>query len=127
MRSKSIEMVLLFDCYGEMLTEKQRELFDLYYNEDFSLTELAEHAGISRQAAHDSIKRAEHSLTDMEQKLGLVKRFHIAKQCAHALRKCAQALKAHEDTPLTASEVHELTQKLYSWAAMVEQEERDGV
>ena len=57
MKGKPLEMSLLFDFYGETLTEKQRELFDLYYNEDLSLAEIAEHAGITRQGVRDSIKR----------------------------------------------------------------------
>ena len=75
MKSKPLEMSLLFDFYGETLTEKQRELFDLYYNEDLSLAEIAEHAGITRQGVRDSVKRAEHALHEMEQKLGLVARY----------------------------------------------------
>ena len=71
MKGKPLEMSLLFDFYGETLTEKQRELFDLYYNEDLSLAEIAEHAGITRQGVRDSIKRAEHALREMEEKLGL--------------------------------------------------------
>ena len=55
MKGKPLEMSLLFDFYGETLTEKQRELFDLYYNEDLSLAEIAEHAGITRQGVRDSI------------------------------------------------------------------------
>ena len=58
MKATPLEMSLLFDFYGETLTEKQRELFDLYYNEDLSLSEIAEHAGITRQGVRDSIKRA---------------------------------------------------------------------
>ena len=57
MKATPLEMSLLFDFYGETLTEKQRELFDLYYNEDLSLSEIAEHAGITRQGVRDSIKR----------------------------------------------------------------------
>ena len=64
----------VFDFYGETLTEKQRELFDLYYNEDLSLSEIAEHAGITRQGVRDSIKRGEAQLLEMEQKLGLMAR-----------------------------------------------------
>ena len=68
MKATPLEMSLLFDFYGETLTEKQRELFDLYYNEDLSLSEIAEHAGITRQGVRDSIKRAEHALHEMEDK-----------------------------------------------------------
>lgn len=75
MKNKPLEMCLLFDFYGEVLTEKQKELFDLYYNEDLSLAEISEHIGITRQGVRDSIVRAEHTLRDMEKKLGLVSRY----------------------------------------------------
>lgn len=75
MKNKPLEMCLLFDFYGEVLTEKQKELFDLYYNEDLSLAEISEHIGIARQGVRDSIVRAEHTLRDMEKKLGLVSRY----------------------------------------------------
>lgn len=75
MKNKPFEMCLLFDFYGDILTDKQKELFDLYYNEDLSLAEIAEHAGITRQGVRDGIVRAEHILRDTEKKLGLVKRY----------------------------------------------------
>ncbi len=75
MKNKPLEMCLLFDFYGEMLTDKQKEAFDLYYNEDLSLTEISEHLGITRQGVRDSIVRAEHALREMEQRLGLVARY----------------------------------------------------
>ena len=85
MKATPLEMSLLFDFYGETLTEKQRELFDLYYNEDLSLSEIAEHAGITRQGVRDSIKRAEHALHEMEDKLGLVARYGDTERCAEEL------------------------------------------
>ena len=75
MKNKPFEMCLLFDFYGEVLTEKQRELFDLYYNEDLSLAEIAAHSKITRQGVRDSIKRAESTLLELEERLGLAKRF----------------------------------------------------
>ena len=75
MREKSFEMVLLFDFYGEILTDKQKVFFDLYYNEDLSLGEIAENEGITRQGVHDVIHRAEITLGEMEEKLGLVARY----------------------------------------------------
>lgn len=75
MKNKPFEMCLLFDFYGDILTQKQHELFDLYYNEDLSLSEISEHAGITRQGVRDGIVRAEHTLRDMEEKLGLVARY----------------------------------------------------
>lgn len=58
MRSDALTMTLLYDYYGELLTEKQRGLFDLYYNQDYSLSEIASAAGISRQGVHDTLARA---------------------------------------------------------------------
>ena len=75
MKNKPLEMCLLFDFYGEMLTDKQKEMFDLYYNEDLSLAEISEHVGITRQGVRDSIVRAERALREMEEKLGLVARY----------------------------------------------------
>lgn len=75
MKNKPFEMCLLFDFYGDILTDKQRELFDLYYNEDLSLAEISEHVGITRQGVRDGIVRAEHTLTEMENKLRLVARY----------------------------------------------------
>ena len=76
MKNQAYRMAMLFDFYGELLTERQKEFFDLYYNEDLSLAEIAENSGISRQGVRDVIVRAENILTDMEDKTGLIKRFH---------------------------------------------------
>ena len=57
--AKNLEISLLFDFYGDMLTEKQRDVVELYYNDDLSLSEIAENEGITRQGVRDSIKRAE--------------------------------------------------------------------
>lgn len=74
--AKNLEISLLLDFYGEMLTEKQRDFAGYYYNDDLSLSEIGENEGISRQGVRDSIKRAESQLYEMEARLGLAKRFH---------------------------------------------------
>lgn len=66
---------MLFDFYGELLTSKQREYFDLHYNEDLSLAEIAGESGISRQGVWDMIRRAEAAMTEIENKTGLINRF----------------------------------------------------
>ena len=75
MDDETLIMTMLFDFFGDLLTEKQREYFDLYHNEDLSLSEIAEKAGISRQGVYDIITRAEKSLEETEQKTGVVQRW----------------------------------------------------
>lgn len=74
MADKNLKLSLLYDFYGNILTEKQQECFELYYSEDLSLAEIAEHTGITRQGVRDSIKHAEAALLEMEEKLGLLEK-----------------------------------------------------
>ncbi len=75
MENSAVMRSMLFDFYGELLTDKQREYFDLRYNDDLSLGEIAEQCGISRQGVWDIIRRAETAMTEIEEKTGLIKRF----------------------------------------------------
>ena len=75
MKNQTYRMTMLLDFYGEILTQRQREFFDLYYNEDLSLAEIAENYDISRQGVRDAIVRAEAAMNELEDKTGLLKRF----------------------------------------------------
>lgn len=75
MKNQAFRMALLYDFYGDMLTDRQKEFFDLYYNEDLSLAEIAENYGITRQGVRDVIVRAEGIMQELEDKTGIVKRF----------------------------------------------------
>lgn len=75
MENSAVMRSMLFDFYGELLTDKQREYYDLRYNDDLSLGEIAEQSGISRQGVWDIIRRAEAAMTQIEEKTGLIKRF----------------------------------------------------
>lgn len=75
MYDKLVQVALLFDFYGQLLTDKQKEIVDVYYNYDLSLGEISEQQGISRQGVYDTLKRAEKMLNEYEEKLGLVDRF----------------------------------------------------
>ena len=77
---KNLAMSDLIDIYGELLTDKQRDMLELYYNDDLSLAEIAEHYEITRQGGHDSIKRGEEALEEYERVLGLLKRENEYKQ-----------------------------------------------
>lgn len=73
--AKNLDIIMLLDFYGDMLTDKQRDFLGYYYNDDLSLSEIAENEGITRQGVRDSIKRAEAQLLEMESKLSFAKRF----------------------------------------------------
>ncbi len=71
---KNIEISILLDIYGKLLTEKQYSLLDDYYNKDYSLSEIAENLGITRQAVRDNLKKGELNLYELEEKLLLLKK-----------------------------------------------------
>ena len=71
---KMVEIEILYSQYASLLTEKQREMISLYYEEDYSLGEISQMLNISRQSVYDSLKRSEKSLTDYEKKLGMVEK-----------------------------------------------------
>lgn len=73
--AKDLHFTMLIDIYGALLTEKQRETLDYYYNEDLSLGEISEEMGITRQGVMNCIKKCEQRLLELEEQLGLVKRF----------------------------------------------------
>lgn len=88
---------MLFDFYGELLTEKQREYFDLHYNEDLSLAEIAQSEGISRQSVWDIIRRAEETMRRFEEKTGLVARFAAERDILAAAREKLARLETMTD------------------------------
>lgn len=87
--AKDLRISYLLDFYGEMLTVPQREAVDAYYNQDMSLSEIAADRDISRQGVRDAIKRAEQQLCDMEDRLGLAKRFEEVQAALVAVCDCA--------------------------------------
>lgn len=89
MKSDTFTMSMLFDFYGDLLTDKQKELFDLYYNEDLSLSEIAEQAEISRQGVRDAIVRAETILRETEDRLRLVRRYGGVESRVHKIAEAA--------------------------------------
>lgn len=102
MLQDSLEMSLLFDTYGELLTDKQKTCFDLYYNQDLSLAEIAEEEGISRQGVHDSIARAEAILRSYESELGCVAGERAQEKAFAEILTCTEELKRMPDPSLQA-------------------------
>jgi len=93
MKGNTVSMCLLFDYYGGMLTEKQQEIFDLYYNEDFSLAEISENLGITRQGVRDAIIRSESVLLDIESRIRLVEKFAAINLAVVEIRDIAQNIR----------------------------------
>lgn len=87
--SKDLKIGILLDYYGDMLTKSQRELSQMYYNDDLSLSEIAELTGITRQGVYDSVKRSEVVLLELEEKLKLLdKEKQTDAQFEHILKLC---------------------------------------
>ena len=113
MKNQTYRMTMLFDFYGEVLTPRQKEFFDLYYNEDLSLAEIAENYGISRQGVRDVIVRAEAIMTDLEDKTGRMKRFLQMQQQVQAILDAAEKIQTvnyrQYDNPELARLADEIT------------------
>ena len=107
MTEETLYRTMLFDFYGELLTAKQKEYFDLHYNADYSLGEIAEMTGISRQGVWDIIKRAEETLRKTEEKTGLIGRFREHQEAVAEMETTIEALKQ-----LTDGRAKELAQAL---------------
>lgn len=98
--AKELKFVLLLDCYGELLTDKQRDYMELYYCEDLSLSEISEPQGITRQAVRDVIKRSEQILIETEQKLGFASRLELLRECFDEIKSVSHKCKDKETSQL---------------------------
>ena len=114
MEDKTLELALLFDFFGDLLTPKQREAFDLYYNEDLSLSEIAEISGISRQGVRDFLVKAEKSLRELEEKTGVVARFVQVQHTLSEAEDLARELIASSENELTRQRAGKLLDALES-------------
>ena len=114
--AKNLEIALLFDFYGEMLTDKQRDVVELYYNDDLSLSEIAENEGITRQGVRDSIKRAEAQLLEMEERLGLAKRFREMREGLSQICDAALRIQEYNEKYIYSREVEREVQNIIGTA-----------
>lgn len=92
MFEKNLNVGYLLDFYGELLPERKRSVLDMYYNEDYSLAEIAEEIGISRQGVRNMIKKSEAELFFYEEKLGLAKKLMQVETYADSLCRLAEDL-----------------------------------
>ena len=97
----AIDMILLYDYYGDLLTERQRECFEMRYYQDLSLGEIGEELGISRQGVHENLSRAEALLRNMEAKTGCASRDQACRKAASSILEAAMLLRQNEDPIVT--------------------------
>lgn len=112
----TLEMSLLFDYYGDLLTERQRLCFDMRHNQDLTLGEIAEELNISRQGVHDNLSRAEALLRNMEEKTGCVRRDLLSRRAMKIVLESAEKLSAHPDDSVSA-----LAQQILAAAREIEE------
>lgn len=105
-----VEKALLFDFYGELLTNHQKEVYGEFIQNDLSLTELAQLRGISRQGAHDLVRRCERILADYESRLHLVAHFQRVKKMVSAIHDCAAEIAVSEDREAIAHNIEKISQ-----------------
>ena len=109
---KNLDMTLLLDFYGDMLTDKQRTFISYYYNDDLSLSEIAANEGITRQGVRDAIKRAEAQLVGMEERLGLVTRFENMKSGLGEIIEVSDEIAAYNREHTLSKEINDATAKI---------------
>lgn len=122
MKNQAYRMALLYDFYGDVLTDRQKEFYDLYYNEDLSLSEIAENYGISRQGVRDVIVRAEAALTELEDKTGIIRRFHRMQDQLKAVLADVEAIARRNDEGGQDEEIEVLAQRAKTVLDQLKQE-----
>ena len=105
---KFFEQTLLYDFYGELLTERQQQVYESVVLEDYSLSEVAEDLGISRQGVHDMIKRCNHTLEEYESRLHLVEKFLCIRKQVQKIKELAVGYNAGEITEISNKILEEL-------------------
>ena len=105
---KFVEQTLLYDFYGELLTERQQQVYESVVLEDFSLSEVAEELGISRQGVHDMIRRCNHTLEEYEKKLHLVEKLLCIKKQVQRISQIAEKYQDREITEISKEILEEL-------------------
>ena len=115
-------MSYLLDFYGELLTQKQHDFLVYYYDEDLSLSEIAENEGITRQGVRDAIKRAESQLFDMESKLGIAAKFSELSKGLDEIKDCANEIYEYNLNHSLSREINDNTAKIISLAEYLKQQ-----
>jgi predicted DNA-binding protein YlxM (UPF0122 family) len=122
-KDQALQMTMLYDFYGDLLTQRQREFYDLYYNEDLSLAEIAENYGITRQGVRDVIVRAEAILNGFEEKTGIVRRFLHVRSTVQELSELNEAIAQHNRARFRDPKLELLTREIARRLSSLEEED----
>ena len=121
MKNQAFRMALLFDFYGDMLTDRQKEFFD-HYNEDLSLSEIAENYGITRQGVRDVIVRAEGIMQELEDKTGIIRRFQRMQEQFSDIERAADGILAINSEHSYDSDIETLATEIKDAVSLMKQE-----
>ena len=116
MFEKNLNISLLLDFYGDILTERQNEMLNMYYNEDCSLAEIADSFSISRQGVRSVLKKSETVLTDMENKLQLASRFIKMREKSSEIASELQNINTNINNDEISSKIHSLIEQINEMA-----------
>ena len=109
---KNVQISMLLSLYGKLLTEKQYELLNDYYNNDYSLSEIAENEGITRQGVRDAIKRAETQLLEMESRLGVARRFEDMRRSVEEIIECSTQISEYNLRHSLSKEINDYSVRI---------------
>lgn len=108
---KIVEQAMLYDFYGELLNDHQKSIFEEYVLDNFSLSEIAEEHGISRQGVHDMIKRTDKTLNEYEEKLHLVRKFMAVRENVNEINAIAKKITG-EDNREAVTQITHITEMI---------------
>ena len=112
MFEKNMKISYLLDFYGDVLDERVRAVMDAYYDDDLSLSEIAENEGITRQGVRDAIKRAETQLQEMENRLGVAKRFEDMKRSLDEIIECSNQISEYNLRHSLSKEINDCSVRI---------------
>ena len=117
--AKNLDVINLFDIYGEMLTQKQQDFICYYYNDDLSLAEIAENEGITRQGVRDAIKRAEAQLFAFEEHLGLYRRNEALRTGLEEISELTKLIDEINRKTILSREINDATSRISTLTQMM--------
>ena len=117
--AKNLDVINLFDIYGEMLTQKQQDFICYYYNDDLSLAEIAENEGITRQGVRDAIKRAEAQLLSFEEHLGLYERNEALKSGLEEISELIKLIDEVDRKTILSRDINDATSRISTLTQML--------